>query len=456
MLVLGKKQVGSKIAGIWKREDSFNDTPPKTTTSKFTTSATSPSKLPRANSGGKLTLPKMDASSSKTGSIDEEADYQGISHSSTYDKLVTVNRNSQLPCPDSDSDQDADIEVMKLSDVSLKQKEDFIPSEGDINSFNSSISPEKVLSSSFKGVVNDVSPDKNKSLTDFDLKSLEKRIDSGTWKKKKSDLDKSTVTVPDADETSKSLEAVKALLESSIANGSMNATMNESYSSNMSNKWRRYTEESFTSIVSDDEDSVWVRRDGNTSRSEPELNKHLLSPKQKSKEKKEGSKSFLPKGLKNIFSRKSSDSKKNGSKSSLYSSRESVHSIHSVHSVAVCEVTEIEKMNKKKQKKKDKESKKRNSSFSSDTVKTSPQSALVPPFNYKPSTADTSQLNKSTTDDDVFIKPAPKKAPLSAAQHATKTEMLMARRRASYLNSIKSEGGSDDEKKTKGCKVTTV
>jgi hypothetical protein len=46
-------------------------------------------------------------------------------------------------------------------------------------------------------------------------------------------------------------------------------------------------------------------------------------------------------------------------------------------------------------------------------------------------------------DDDVFLKPAPKKAPLSAAQHATKTEMLMARRRASYLNSVKSEGGSD-------------
>jgi hypothetical protein len=37
---------------------------------------------------------------------------------------------------------------------------------------------------------------------------------------------KSNVNVPDADETSKSLEAVKALLESSIANGSI--AMNES------------------------------------------------------------------------------------------------------------------------------------------------------------------------------------------------------------------------------------
>ncbi|VDI42976.1 Hypothetical predicted protein [Mytilus galloprovincialis] len=234
--------------------------------------------------------------------------------------------------------------------------------------------------------------------------------------------------------------------------------------------WRRNREESFASVASDDEDSIWVRRDGNTSRSEPELNKHSLSPKKKSKEKKEGSKSFLPKGLKNIFSRKSSESKKSGSKTSLYSSRESIHSIHSVHSVhsvSVCEVREIEKMNKKKGKK-EKDNKKRNSSVCSlDNVKTSPQSALVPPFNYKPSTtvvkSDTESkvdLNKSRIDDDdVFLKPAapPKKtAQTPVSQHATKTEMLMARRRASFLNSVKSEGSSGDEKKSKSCKVTTV
>ena len=447
--VVGKKQVGSKIAGLWKREDSFNDSTSKISTSKLPVSTVSPSKLPRASSGSKLS--KNTPSNTKTVSIDEETDYQEISRSSTYDKLVTVNRCSQLPCPDSESDEDADKEVMKLSGLSVHDDDGLVKSEHEKKSCDSSISPEKSSK--------DVSP--NKNMSDFDLKSLEKRIDSGTWKKKKSDLDKSNVNVPDADETSKSLEAVKALLESSIANGSI--AMNESYSSqassSVSNSWRRYTEESFASIASDDEDSIWVRRDGNTSRSEPELNKHSLNPKKKSKDKKEGGKSFLPKGLKNIFSRKNSESKKSGSKSSLYSSRESVHSIHSVHSVAVCEVKEIEKMSKKKTKK-EKESKKRNSSVSSlDSVKTSPQSALVQPFNYKPTTTAKSEtdLNKSKIeDDDVFLKPAPKKAPLSAAQHATKTEMLMARRRASYLNSVKSEGGSDEEKKGKGCKVTTV
>jgi hypothetical protein len=59
----------------------------------------SPSKLPRASSGSKLS--KNTPSNTKTVSIDEETDYQEISRSSTYDKLVTVNRCSQLPCPDS-------------------------------------------------------------------------------------------------------------------------------------------------------------------------------------------------------------------------------------------------------------------------------------------------------------------------------------------------------------------
>ncbi|XP_052063943.1 adenomatous polyposis coli protein-like isoform X1 [Mytilus californianus] len=488
---VGKKQVGSKIAGLWKKDDSFNEGTPKSNNSKLPVSTVSPSRLPRANSGSKLQPPKTDTLSAKNISIDEASENQKdeISRSSTYDKLVTVNRCSQLPCPDNESDEEVDNEVMKLSGLSLQDKDDDglkSRSKGN-NSENrksvggkssqSSISPEKESTSYSKtssSSSKDISPEKNKSVGDFDLKSLEKRIDSGTWKKKKSDLDKSSVQVPDADETSKSLEAVKLLLESSIANGSIaGSVMNESVSSQASStmsSWRRNTEESFASVASDDEDSIWVRRDGNTSRSEPELNKHSLSPKKKSKEKKEGSKSFLPKGLKNIFSRKSSESKKSGSKSSLYSSRESIHSIHSVHSVhsvSVCEVREIEKMNKKKGKK-EKDSKKRNSSVCSlDNVKTSPQSALVPPFNYKPSAtvvkSDTESkvdLNKSRIDDDdVFLKPAvpaKKAAAPPSTQHATKTEMLMARRRASFLNSVKSDGSSGDEKKSKSCKVTTV
>jgi hypothetical protein len=60
---------------------------------------------------------------------DTSTDYQEISRSSTYDKLVTVNRCSQLPCPDSESDEDADKEVMKLSGLSVHDDDGLVKSE---------------------------------------------------------------------------------------------------------------------------------------------------------------------------------------------------------------------------------------------------------------------------------------------------------------------------------------
>ena len=90
----------------------------------------------------------------------------------------------------------------------------------------------------------------------------------------------------------------------------------------------------------------------------------------------------------------------------------------------------------------------------------SPVSAIVPPFNYTPKTQQNNQQQQQNNKkDDVqkknTINQQQSTIPPSPTKTLTKTEMLIARRR-SYLNSIQPTDAEDESGERKSCLVTTV
>ncbi|XP_061185422.1 adenomatous polyposis coli protein-like isoform X2 [Saccostrea echinata] len=373
-----KKQVGSKIAGLWKKDDSTDTSSPHTSTSKLPVSTT-PSRQRNVSTSGIKKSSNASLQSLNKSMNSAETLNEGISRSSTYDKINSTMDSSQLPSLDKEDDaENVTIELTKSSVVLGDEiKGDYVElriiqgSESDFD-MNKSIvikSPNKSKSDSDSVTSPSAASVKSQSSEEFDLKSLEKRIDSSTWKKKKSDL--ALVNLPNADETSKSLEAVKALLDASLASESSNMTLSSSFynTSNIQGSylsqgsrtvngtaWRRYKQESFASVdhSEDEGDSIWVRRDPESSKSEPELNKHSLNAKIDKKEKADG-KSFLPiKAMKNVFSSSKKDkSSKSGSKLSLSSSKESLHS-NKINMNEIVKAVEKEREKDKEREKKEK------------------------------------------------------------------------------------------------------
>nr|KAG5701812.1 hypothetical protein BaRGS_019023 [Batillaria attramentaria] len=102
------------------------------------------------------------------------------------------------------------------------------------------------------------------------------------------------------------------------------------------------------------------------------------------------------------------------------------------------------------------------------TSKPSP-AAVVAPFNYSPPSASQVSVTTSSASSTVVTSTqiiakdttsnsdASQKGP-SVMKHMTKTEMLLARRRQSYLNNYKNEeeGVGEEESSKRGCMVTTV
>ena len=95
-------------------------------------------------------------------------------------------------------------------------------------------------------------------------------------------------------------------------------------------------------------------------------------------------------------------------------------------------------------------------SRNSDIRSPAANAAIVAPFNYTPSPTSNSPPTE------VSLKNSVNKSPLKSTANSptkapqTKTEMLLARRRRSYLNSLKSEESEDEEAKKKACIITTV
>ncbi|OWF52755.1 adenomatous polyposis coli homolog [Mizuhopecten yessoensis] len=584
----GKKQVNSKVASLWRKDDVEDRG------SRLPVSTTPPQKSPRGNTinmtNSRLQQPKgrtsspssrgevpgqrvsPNTSNAKSTSLDES---DGISRSSTYDKISAINDSSQLPCLDGfvENTQNVSINIISHSpeqDTSGEEKYDIEQKSSSANSIDHGMSSDSVCSPDRDGgsesekEAADDSLFKHPSQMDpYGLKVLNHRVDSSTWKKKKSET--LIGDLPNADDTSKSLEAVRALLDSSasMTDSMLNSSVTEysylgqgsSYLSQgnqtIDSSWRRNRDESISSFAqSDDEESIWVRRDGDTSRSEPDFSKHGLfrSSKRKSKGGNSGNKSFLPiKAMKQIFSsgksvKKVSETKKAASSMSLSTSKESLFKINRSDTLNKSEIfnrtdsfdeenskkkdeqhlkkkeeiqtkkkEEIlrkkeeslkkkeESLKKKQEKIEKREEQKRKdekrkeekkaakaalSKSKSQELRTSPQ-ATVPPFNYKPTPTkgDNSVTNSakgSTTQtktvpsptrsnsvndennrdlEDSLVKPStPRKSIPSPGGHATKTEMLQARRKQTYLQnlSLKSEENATVEKGPQGCIVTTV
>lgn len=372
-----KKQVGSKIAGLWKKDDS-NEITPRSSASKLPVSTT-PSRQRNMSTPGSKKSSNVSLQSLNKSMNSAEILNEGISRSSTYDKINSTMDSSQLPSLDNESvTENVTIELSKSSVVLGDEiKGDYVElrilqgSESDCD-MNKSIvirSPDKNKTDSDSVTSPSAVSVKSQSSDEFDLKSLEKRIDSSTWKKKKSDL--GSANLPNADDTSKSLEAVKALLDASLASESSNMTLSSSFynTSNIQGSylsqgsrtvngaaWHRYKQESFASVVhSEDEgDSIWVRRDPESSKSEPELNKHSLNSKKDRKEKADN-RSFLPiKAMKSMFgSSKKDKTSKSGSKLSLSSSKESLQS-NKINMNEIVKVVEKEREKDKEREKKEK------------------------------------------------------------------------------------------------------
>ncbi|KAL5020491.1 hypothetical protein ScPMuIL_003383 [Solemya velum] len=462
---VGKKQVQSKIATLWKKDDDSNEnaeTPKAQQVSRLPVtggSSTKQSKLAKPVQGNsKLKTPSKINTGKPTATVSHIGSPQeGLSRSSTYEKINSTYDSGDLPCyegPDSavvNTEETSRSRVNELehtadrSSVEMAEgyscKLDFgDQSEGDSGSASepSRWSLGQCETQSFDELSSiQKSLSEMSSCIDSEISGLnladEQKIDTGTWKKKKSAID--IKHLPNADKTQKQKSTIKKLFRISGKSGNN--------SSKQTGVWRRYKHDKTNDDVCESDDSnIWVKRgDGNNSGSAPQLSiqtdKETLK---KGKGKKSADKSFLP--IKAV-ARQIFGSHKNSSK----------HAGMAQKSKAKDGVSDA-KMSQTLPK--DFKRKSNQNGVQSET-RTSPQAALVQPFNYTPSPK--SQIVEPEDENDLSINvlqssPGKKGVPQSPSKHATKTEMLIARRK-SYLNSLKTDESSDDETK-RPCMVTTV
>lgn len=299
----GQKVVGSKISNLWKNDSSKTDKADKQNKSL--------SKLPVANTKVKSKVKEISEKPVKRESsprptvnrntvILSESTVDGLNRSTTYEKLSTTNDHSQVPTYEEskrDHDQtsylqskikmsqrpacefevgveyslddawsanvEQSIEAMSRSIEEAKNKKDsFYTDDLDISKMNLDESPAKRLS-------------KSGSMSEIELEFG--RINSGTWKKKKSINDFSLL--PNADETSRTLPLVKRA--ESLNLSSLNRCQSSEHSVY---GWNHLDSDIET-------DDIWVKRD--------ELTRSGDMNATKSKKKGfRGSSGFLP--IKNV------------------------------------------------------------------------------------------------------------------------------------------------------------
>ena len=317
------KTPGSKISGLWRKESSKKDKSEKQNKAS--------SKLPVANSKKSavkdLSRKNTEASekpvkreSSPKPSVNRntvvlsESTLDGINRSTTFEKLSTTNDHSQVPTYENETDdyygsdiqskimtshrpaaefevgveyslEDAwsanvekSIEAMSRSIEEAKNKKDsFYTEDLDISKMNLDESPSKRLS-------------KSGSMSEIELEFG--RINTGTWKKKKSQNDFSAL--PNADDTCRTLPLVKRA--ESLNLSAMNRCQSSEYSINSSvYGWNQ--------LDSDVErDDIWVKRD-------TKLGMNTTKSKKKGFR---GSSGFLPikNVVKNMFGSKKPDKEK--------------------------------------------------------------------------------------------------------------------------------------------------
>ena len=407
--VVGKKQVSSKIASLWKKEegDSF---PGGSKLPVSSAKGGKASSLPPSVGRG---APRFAGSKPLTGNTgrSEAGGAGGIKKSSTYDKLSTKSNAISVPLKSKDEndrvENGIDSNDERVCDITAHETE---------NSFFDTSAAGDCVRADLSCFGNDtirseMNRTRESSVCSVDSLEGDGELDSGTYKKKKSD---NSVNLPNADETCRSMPE-------SLSSGNGNTSLKLK-----PGKWRKCKDDS--GQRGDLDPDVWIKQDQKSK-----------DGKSRWKGSKKESKSVAH-SITQFFGKKFG-SQRNSSKEWKKKKEDAAK---------VC-------VDVLKPPPPPSSSLKPTSCLRSE--RTSP-SAIVPPFNYSPPVVqqppannrpDVKQENKKNDSD---------KSSLPATAHMTKTEMLLARRRRSYLNSSnqldESSVSTAEEESKRGCLVTTV
>ncbi|KAL3887207.1 hypothetical protein ACJMK2_027157 [Sinanodonta woodiana] len=517
----GKKQTQSKIATLWRKEDEVSPSPP----SKLPVSSSMSrlAKQMKNNQQVKIRTSSPRPTGNKTPLISQQSTdspKEGLSRSSTFDKLRATNDASRVPsCDDLDDygkvESDEKKAVFSLNDA-------FSCEDNECDIQSKSLSKEK-LDVSTENVLKEKNTDSlNKPDNKLDIacgkgeqsENNVPKINSGTWKKKKADTN--FALLPNADETSKPLSTTKradSLNFSLSGSASEEGISDISFSTNSGGKWHTIDRSTPAQQIYSDDTDVWVKRHDDSICSQSQLD---VSSKSKKKGTK-GSSTFLPiKAVaKQIFGKSShklkkekevskdekvdkSDkaSKKHGaeiesgaktpkssksdSKNKSFTKKCKVDSVNesivlkksfeeldididtsvwnsSTVSIEHSKEYKTSVPNNKEQSKSTSPLPQQNGGILIQETKTSPQ-ALVAPFNYNPNPRGKPEASENIEiKKDVVSNSQKVSGPPSPSQHVTKTEMLMARRQHTILSGRKFDDDTENENDgKKKCIVTTV
>ncbi|XP_067659901.1 adenomatous polyposis coli protein-like isoform X2 [Haliotis asinina] len=415
----GKKQVPSKIATLWKKED--GDSPPPATASRLPVSAAAaktkrsppkPSNLPAPSGKPRTNKPPPPK---RTDSLaTEPVPKEGITKSSTYDKITADLDVGSVPSSDvvDVEDLECDLNTAFQESPSLTQLNNCETTDSilvAVNGINDKSDTTLLYDNSCMSSLS-CSVD---SLDDISMHSLP--VNSGTWKKKRAE---GSLTLPNADETCRSVPS------------SLSTIVNQSCDDSVpGNVWRRYPDEMTSAPTG--EPQIWVKRDSKK------------DGKSKSKNSKKEGKSVAQSIKSTLFGKKQGLSK-------IFGSQKQGKDKKSKDDAKLTENCRNLLANPK-------------AGTLWQESRTSP-SAIVPPFNYSPPAAPKPeqqpvvQNNRSEVTTDIVITDNKRSGlPTLGSKHATKTEMLLARRRQSYLNnSMKMDENSVEDDNKRPCMVTTV
>ena len=422
----GKKQVSSKIASMWKKEEgverSASMEEPALNTSSFKLRAKS-SSLPtsaRNISISSLTFVKKSSSAASHSSGDEcsGSSTEIIPRSSTFDKFPSdQSRAAWRSGEDAGGDDpvtSSEEGMLELCDPSAEESEG-----GEVNLDEAYIHHDPTDEETATACSNDSLEDA--AASDDHLSVTNSTIDSSTWRRKQRPSKEGDVTLqlPNADETCRSMCSFLTADES----------QNES-------------------LARPAETSVWQRCGDDSAVSEVSFAADASTTSKKTKTKKSVAKSIKSTfaGLKLFGSKQSKDQTK-GDKS-----KKSPVDPPSSKAVTASTGTSTEALA---------------ISVPSSKPSTSAIVAPVAPFNYSPpasasvvvtTSAPTLSVGQASGRDSVADSSgdgnAGKKGP-GVNKHFTKTEMLLARRRQNFLNSSRQDEG-EGEGGQRGCMVTTV
>ncbi|XP_025084132.1 adenomatous polyposis coli protein-like isoform X3 [Pomacea canaliculata] len=449
-----RRQVPSKIATLWRKEDSRDQSPsreenlPVMTTFKAKAS-TLPMMGTKNKSNSRTFVRKSSSGHSNSSGEDYNSSMEGIPRSSTYDKIPAhMDSGSQSSDEQMHSGEfpvsSGSGTMFELCDPTNEYAEWTETHHGCDPNLDEAYIQDDSMMTSDAGTDDAMMGCSVDSLEDMSPQNEEQGlivppnvIDSSTWKRKERPSKEINVSLqlPNADETCKSMCSFM----------SMNESQNESFARLQdSSVWQRHND----SIVPDKSLTIDASIDGKKSKNKKSVAKSIKTTL------------FGKSGLKFFRSNQSKEQAK------------------------------LKELNEKVQNKKAAEiSRPQTVSTGTTTLaksisvplsKPSP-AAVVAPFNYSPPSS--SQVTVmpppmhagtvATTNIQVIIRDSSslsvdvsstgdaaihKKGTQPAIKHMTKTEMLLARRRQSYLNNPKQEeeGVSEEDTSKRGCMVTTV